>query len=903
MSMSRKLVSLTVAVLLALAAPASSQILLPNAQQTFLGANGTPLAGGFVFTYVPGTTTPKTTWQDSALSVPNNNPIVLDANGQARIWGSGFYRQVVQDSIGNLVWDQITEGLVIPTNVSQAVLSEATLAASATATFPNGVMRYAFSAGVGAPLYYTPLVGSCATNGLVSDGGSCVDTTAGDGNAWKAQFAGTVRAVDFGVSSTFVDTVNNPALIAASKAAYNVGLPLDLCIGGSSAVTVPIDGVPLYGGMNVKPCALTTFKMMVAGPSFYTMPTPSSTLPGSSYASPLVIGDGLNVDQNGKDGTPLLIEGFWSSRIGTLITHNVGTGTWLHNDGANTSGSYLDAAMVVKNISTSPAAGAFYTEIGPPIWLQPGFVPGQGPASITGGIGLLLTTTAGASSANPNVTRITGGQIRGFSKGVFIQSGSDFTLRHTDLSENTYGAVVGDPTGYNITINRTVFDHPYLESTTAAPEYIGIWFTSNSQLGKKYGTASTSNVAAACINDNNAQDNQCNAGNLEPNSFAPQTYQSAQTTTYNPDTSQNGTWRVTLTGGGGAGGGCTASDATHNCFGSGGAAGGTIVAYCYDPEQMNFRGAGLVVGAGGTGTITTGNNGGDTTFTGTLPAYSAGTLTFPDWAALTAYTSRAIIPMRPTSFIVPTVGNAGAFEFAAITTGTSAAAHPVWPQTPGQTVVDGTVTWENIGPSTWSAGMTAFVDTSQLGYHLGTLIAPATAINAGQFFYMATVPGVTGGSTPTWKQGILTEVTDGTVIWETIARSIQLVAGGGKGGLSTVIANTASIELLPQIARPNNINGCTPVVNNGGTVAGMAKFNAATGDGHSGYGGSSNSGTGALAVVVNNSSTQQTGTAATMNGGGGSGAISALNAAGSNQNGGVGFDGWAVVESWAGSIP
>ncbi len=98
-------------------AVAFAQNLLPNAQQVFFGATGQVLSLGFVYTYVPGTTTPKLTWQDSAMTVPNTNPITLDANGQARIWASGTYRQVVNDSLGNLVWDQITQtGIVGPTS-------------------------------------------------------------------------------------------------------------------------------------------------------------------------------------------------------------------------------------------------------------------------------------------------------------------------------------------------------------------------------------------------------------------------------------------------------------------------------------------------------------------------------------------------------------------------------------------------------------------------------------------------------------------------------------------------------------------------------------------------------------------------------------------------------------------
>lgn len=82
--------------------------LLPNARQQFFDSNGQPLAGGSVYMYVPGTTTPKNTWQDAGLTVLNSNPVILDAAGRAQIWGSGQYRQVVYDVNGNLIWDAVT---------------------------------------------------------------------------------------------------------------------------------------------------------------------------------------------------------------------------------------------------------------------------------------------------------------------------------------------------------------------------------------------------------------------------------------------------------------------------------------------------------------------------------------------------------------------------------------------------------------------------------------------------------------------------------------------------------------------------------------------------------------------------------------------------------------------------
>ena len=81
---------------------------LPSAMTQFSDGNGAPYAGGHIYMYVPQTTTPKATYQDPFGKTPNQNPITLDANGRAIIWGSGQYRQVLQDANGVVVWDQLT---------------------------------------------------------------------------------------------------------------------------------------------------------------------------------------------------------------------------------------------------------------------------------------------------------------------------------------------------------------------------------------------------------------------------------------------------------------------------------------------------------------------------------------------------------------------------------------------------------------------------------------------------------------------------------------------------------------------------------------------------------------------------------------------------------------------------
>lgn len=79
-----------------------------NGELTFLDVNGDPLTGGNIFFYTPGTTSPKDTFNDHTLTVTNANPVILDQAGRATIWGSGLYRQIVQDQFGNTQWDLTT---------------------------------------------------------------------------------------------------------------------------------------------------------------------------------------------------------------------------------------------------------------------------------------------------------------------------------------------------------------------------------------------------------------------------------------------------------------------------------------------------------------------------------------------------------------------------------------------------------------------------------------------------------------------------------------------------------------------------------------------------------------------------------------------------------------------------
>lgn len=78
--------------------------LLPEGKQSFTSSAGAPLVGGKVYTYDAGTNSPRPTYQDAAGTVPNTNPVILDARGEATIFWSGAYKVVLKDAADVTIW-------------------------------------------------------------------------------------------------------------------------------------------------------------------------------------------------------------------------------------------------------------------------------------------------------------------------------------------------------------------------------------------------------------------------------------------------------------------------------------------------------------------------------------------------------------------------------------------------------------------------------------------------------------------------------------------------------------------------------------------------------------------------------------------------------------------------------
>lgn len=81
--------------------------LSPWTRVRFLDANGAPLSGGKLYTYLTGTSTPKATYSDSSGTL-NANPVILDAEGYTDIWldNDADYRFRLENSAGVLQWQR-----------------------------------------------------------------------------------------------------------------------------------------------------------------------------------------------------------------------------------------------------------------------------------------------------------------------------------------------------------------------------------------------------------------------------------------------------------------------------------------------------------------------------------------------------------------------------------------------------------------------------------------------------------------------------------------------------------------------------------------------------------------------------------------------------------------------------
>lgn len=225
--------------------------LLPMPRSNFFDANGEPLAGGLVSTFIPSSATPKLSWQDAAETIPNDNPIVLDANGSCLLYGAGTYQITVTDALGNSIpaYSGLSMGTLASSGANFALIAD--LRANA--------LIVVAPAEVEVTGYWTPGDGGAGDFIFVStdhtsidNGGTIIVDAAGQRWYRKTQ-AQSLNIRWFGAKGDGT-TNDRTAIQNALNAGYSaVQIPFGAYNYGSG-ITVP-DGVSLRGE-NQQTCAL-----------------------------------------------------------------------------------------------------------------------------------------------------------------------------------------------------------------------------------------------------------------------------------------------------------------------------------------------------------------------------------------------------------------------------------------------------------------------------------------------------------------------------------------------------------------------------------------------------------------------------------------------------------------------
>lgn len=168
----------------------------------FFDDNGNPLAGGKIYTYQAGTTTPKATFTTSDASVQNTNPVVLDAAGRAVIFIQGSYR-----------FDTFDANDVLIRSVDN-VTSFATLESTNTAFFQSfsgtgSQTTFNLSETLGTESAALLVFVSRATESYVTNGSFATDTGWTKGSGWTigAGVATATGAISTALSQTSPKTL------------------------------------------------------------------------------------------------------------------------------------------------------------------------------------------------------------------------------------------------------------------------------------------------------------------------------------------------------------------------------------------------------------------------------------------------------------------------------------------------------------------------------------------------------------------------------------------------------------------------------------------------------------------------------------------------------------------------
>ena len=184
----------------------------------FSSSTGVPLALGTLTVYLANTTTPTDTWQDSALSTLNTNPVQLDSSGSCVLWldSTKSYKFILKNAAGATQWTQ--------DNVSGAAS-----VASLTGIFTK----------------FTDLAASSGSSlvGYLPAGTGAVATTV------QAKLRESVSVLDFGADPTGVADSTAAIQAAINYAMGTLGSGVNFPVQHTVKVVIPAGDYKITSGL------------------------------------------------------------------------------------------------------------------------------------------------------------------------------------------------------------------------------------------------------------------------------------------------------------------------------------------------------------------------------------------------------------------------------------------------------------------------------------------------------------------------------------------------------------------------------------------------------------------------------------------------------------------------------
>lgn len=275
----------------------SDKNLAPYVRIRELDANGNPLAGGKLYTYRTGTSTPKTTYSDAS-GTANANPIILDSEGSADVWidSDEAYRFRLETSTGALRWqrDNITNSTWTTVRTVATIADLRLISGSSTDTSVVIVAGYyAVGDGGGGEFYWS------AASTATDNGGSIIKATAVTTGRWLRVLSGSLSVKWFGAKGDGATNDSDAFHAAIAVVAANGGGQVDVPFGRGERYAVNITiadkrGIHLSGTSLVKQNPRTTT---------FTL---TDCLVASDIAKPIItIGD--DIGTNGDNQTSGII--------------------------------------------------------------------------------------------------------------------------------------------------------------------------------------------------------------------------------------------------------------------------------------------------------------------------------------------------------------------------------------------------------------------------------------------------------------------------------------------------------------------------------------------------------------------------------------------------------------------